>query len=100
MPAVEFGLEIVEIIEKHYPTPTISEIIPSTSKNFAQPPSQSAIVSNSTLYSMKRQVICSACHKPGHIRMYSYALLHPIANMLQGRARFVKRGKTRKILHR
>lgn len=74
--AIEFSLEIIQIIEKHYPIhplPTIMilEDITALTYQNTQPASQRAVFGSSALYPTKRQVTCSACRKPGHIRMHS-----------------------------
>ncbi|KIL55155.1 hypothetical protein M378DRAFT_91347 [Amanita muscaria Koide BX008] len=77
MRAKEFGPEIVQIIDKHYPAnplPTVIErIMPLTYQN-TQPASQRTDVNGSVLYPIKRQVTCSACHKQGHISSCSNTL--------------------------
>ena len=68
---MEYGPEIINIIQKHYPLkfpPTIIEHrMPLSDPN----DQLTSHVNSSILQPTKHQVTCSACHKQGHIRMYS-----------------------------
>ena len=75
--AIEYGPEIIKLIEKHYPSylpPTIVQHRMPLSNNNTQP----TLYNGPRLLATKRQVTCSACHKQGHIRRLSIilSLLH------------------------